>query len=241
MANSKIILFDLPSKDPNDPHAWSLNTWKTRLILNYKGLDYETEWLEYPEIRPRLEPHLPGREDYTVPTIKLPDGTYIMDSKDIAAELEKLYPEPAVHYDEPFRQRYVSLLSDVFVALRPLYLLGVPNKLLKEVNHAYWNRTRGDHVGMPIEQFAKENPADVAWKNAAAPLQGITALLKENKGPFFLGDTMSYVDFNHVGFLIMFRALGDEIWKPLQEGFGDAQVHLKLMEDLKPWTDRDNY
>lgn len=28
---------------------------KTRLLLNYKGLDYKTEWVEYPDIKPRLE------------------------------------------------------------------------------------------------------------------------------------------------------------------------------------------
>ncbi|KAI0456260.1 putative glutathione S-transferase [Xylaria acuta] len=240
MANSKIILFDLPSKEPN--HSWSLNTWKTRLVLNYKGLDYETEWLEYPEIKPRLQPHFPDNEEFTVPTIKLPDGTYIMDSLVIANELEKQHPEPSLHLDEAYRLQYIDHLRQAFVHMRPVFILGVPNKLLKEVNHDYWHRTRETQVGMPLEQFVQENGGDKVWKEAAPHLQGITAMLKENnKGPFFLGDTISYVDFTHAGFLIMFRALGDDVWQPLLEAMGDPELHLKFLEALKPWTERDNY
>ncbi|KAI1756892.1 putative glutathione S-transferase [Xylaria castorea] len=239
MANSKIVLFDIPSKDPN--HAWSLNTWKTRLILNYKGLDYETEWLEYPEIKPRLQPHFPDKEEFTVPAIKLPDGTYIMDSSAIAQELEKQHPEPSIHLDEAYRQKYVGFLSSAFKSLTAVYILGVPNKLLKEVNHDYWHQTRSKFVGMPLEKFVRENEGDQVWKGAAPHLASITAMLKENKGPFFMGDTVSYLDFNHGGFLLMFRALGDDVWKPLLEATGDAELHLKFLEDLKPWSERDNY
>ena len=48
MSNNEIILYDLPSKDPCK--SWSLNPWKTRLVLNYKGLPYKTEWTEYPDL-----------------------------------------------------------------------------------------------------------------------------------------------------------------------------------------------
>jgi len=76
MASDQIVLFDLASRPPRS--TWSLNPWKSnsparldhrqepvqdeltrsyhvaRLLLNYKGLNYRTEWLEYPEIAPRL-------------------------------------------------------------------------------------------------------------------------------------------------------------------------------------------
>jgi len=51
MAN--IILYDLPSKDPCG--CWSLNPWKTRMALNYKGVDYNTEWVEYPDIASKFK------------------------------------------------------------------------------------------------------------------------------------------------------------------------------------------
>lgn len=67
---SKAILFDLPTKAPRK--AWSLNPWKctatlsctaklnadyplARLVLNYKGIDYETEWTAYPDIAPKFK------------------------------------------------------------------------------------------------------------------------------------------------------------------------------------------
>ena len=65
MASKQITLFDLRSKEPN--RTWSLNPWKSehalivtengtpllivlriaRLVLNFKGLDYKTEWVKY--------------------------------------------------------------------------------------------------------------------------------------------------------------------------------------------------
>ncbi|KAI1149517.1 putative glutathione S-transferase [Nemania diffusa] len=240
MASSKIVLFDLPSREPN--HAWSLNTWKTRLALNYKGLDYETEWLEYPDIKPRLLPHFPDNKDFTVPTVKLPDGTYIMDSWVIAQELEKRYPSPSLHLDEALQQKYVDHLSKVFGGLRPEYILRVPNLLLNEVNHEYWHATRSKAVGEPLEQYVEKNSGDQAYKAAAPHLQAITAMLKENdKGVFFKGETVSYVDMYHAGFLVMFRSFGNEVFQKVLEASGEPEVHLKFLEAMKPWTNRDNY
>ncbi|KAG9251652.1 uncharacterized protein F5Z01DRAFT_752765 [Emericellopsis atlantica] len=74
MASSIYTLFDIPTKPPRV--CWSMNTWRTRLLLNYKGLDYTTEWvnstmpyffvailnpsqLEYPDIQNRLSSQIP--------------------------------------------------------------------------------------------------------------------------------------------------------------------------------------
>lgn len=65
----KIVLYDLPSKKGV---AWSFNPWRSmqcslylhknqrlsliaRMILNFKGLDYETQWVEYPDIAPTMK------------------------------------------------------------------------------------------------------------------------------------------------------------------------------------------
>ena len=75
--SAEIILFDLPSRAGK---AWSLNPWKSKLLLpfksgdpamtmtdptltpflarlalNYKGLPYRTEWIEYPDLRPTFQ------------------------------------------------------------------------------------------------------------------------------------------------------------------------------------------
>lgn len=239
MATPKIVLFDLPSREP--AHAWSWNTWKTRLFLNYKGLDYETEWLEYPEIKPRLQPHLPDNKAFTVPAIKLPDGTYIMDSWVIAQELDRRCPSPNLPLDSPPQQKYIDLLDPTVTALRPEIVQYVPSRLLNEVNLDFWDVTRSARYGMPLEQFVRENGGEKAYKVASPYLQEMTAMLKENKkGVFFMGDTISYVDFVHAGFLIMFRRLGSDVFQQLLQATGEPDVHLKFLEALKPWIEKDN-
>lgn len=64
---SQVILYDLPSQQGT---SWSLNPWKSkqyntlpsvvlmttaRMILNYKDIDYKTEWIEYPDLAPTFK------------------------------------------------------------------------------------------------------------------------------------------------------------------------------------------
>ncbi|KAI8628957.1 thioredoxin-like protein [Xylariaceae sp. FL1651] len=241
MASSKIVLFDLASKEPCK--AWSLNPWKIRLLLNFKGLDYETQWLEYPDIKPRLKEHFPkDQESFTIPTVIMPDGTYIMDSWKIAQALEEQYPSPSLHLDSPLRQKSLDILSEAQKCLRPIYMVQVPKRLLKEYNYAYWKETREKSAGMPLDQFEKEQGGEKAYNAAAPHLQKLTAMLKENnQGPFYMGETVSYTDFIHAGFLIFFRRIGDDAFQSLLKATGDPDVHLKLLEAVKPWSERDDH
>jgi hypothetical protein len=67
---SSVTLYDIPGRDNRG--GWSLNPWKSkvgfypelhcthskktaRLALNFKGIEYDTEWLEYPNIAPVLK------------------------------------------------------------------------------------------------------------------------------------------------------------------------------------------
>ena len=50
--NEEFVLFDIPGKDGL---AWSPNVWKVRAVLNYKKLPYKTEWIEFPDIEPKLK------------------------------------------------------------------------------------------------------------------------------------------------------------------------------------------
>ncbi|KAK0215070.1 hypothetical protein IW262DRAFT_1440636 [Armillaria fumosa] len=45
-----ITIYDIPSIAPGSD--WSPDVWKVRYVLNYKGLSYQTEWVEYPDIEP---------------------------------------------------------------------------------------------------------------------------------------------------------------------------------------------
>ncbi|KAI0397438.1 putative glutathione S-transferase [Xylariaceae sp. FL0594] len=237
MAASKITLFDLRSQEPN--RSWSLNAWRARFILNYKGLDYETEWLEYPDIKPRLQPHFPAdKEEFTIPTIRLPDGRYIMHSFKIAEVLEELYPTPSLPPTSPLQEEYLDVFGKAWDAMGPVKLSCVPRKLLNEVNYPHWRKTRGENIGQPLD----EAEVDETFRQVAPHLREVTRLLDQNKeGPFFMGSTITFTDTIHAGFLVMMRRLGDDIFQRVLEALGDKEVHLKFLEAVKPWTERDNY
>jgi len=43
--SEEILLYDLACR--GRCASWSFNAWKTRLVLNYKGLAYRTEWVDH--------------------------------------------------------------------------------------------------------------------------------------------------------------------------------------------------
>ncbi|TDL20311.1 hypothetical protein BD410DRAFT_791099 [Rickenella mellea] len=94
-----ITLYDISSTIPGA--AWSPNVYKTRMALNYKGLEYKTEWVEYPDIGPLAKkigalPTSIGatRELYTVPIIHdHATGKVASDSFAIAQYLDETYPD----------------------------------------------------------------------------------------------------------------------------------------------------
>ncbi|KAF3765207.1 hypothetical protein M406DRAFT_356872 [Cryphonectria parasitica EP155] len=239
--NQKIILFDLASKGDSNK-CWSLNPWKTRFALNFKGLDYETVWLNYPELKTRLEPHLPNASAYTSPTIVYTDGSYVADSRVIATLLEKDHPSPSLHLDDPALKKLEDLMPDIMAAVRGHYILSVPKRLLKEPSLDYWYRTREEKVGMSLDELEKAEGGEAGFAKAAPLLQKVTGWLKEkDDGPFFIGKTVSYADFVWAGFLIFFRRIGDDKFSEVLTSTGDPAVHEALLAAVEPWSKRDDH
>ncbi|KAI0862130.1 hypothetical protein F4860DRAFT_130362 [Xylaria cubensis] len=93
--------YDIAMRPPEAESCCSVNPWKSRLALNFKGVAHKTRWVSVPEI-PRV------RRDLGVPACrKFPDGSDFMtlpilvdpttnskigDSFDIAVYLQKTYP-----------------------------------------------------------------------------------------------------------------------------------------------------
>ncbi|KAL1855757.1 hypothetical protein VTK73DRAFT_8480 [Phialemonium thermophilum] len=241
MSKGTITLFDIPTKAPRK--CWSLNPWKTRLLFNYKGLDYKVEWLEYPDIQPRLEPHLPPHPEqriYTIPTIMLPDGTYVMDSRKIADVIEQRYPEKPVHLDSPYLARLEPIMAKLVPALWPVFIPHEPTRVLGERSLPFWYETREKYLGMTMDEYQRGNPPEPAWEKAEPYIREVTAMLKENPdGPFFMGHTVSYADFVWVGFLLFMKAIGEDEFHGVLERSGDGEVHKAILEATRPWWERD--
>lgn len=234
-----LILFDLASRDGNK--CWSYNPWKTRFVLAYKGLDYTTEFLDYPDIEKRLSPHITA-QNYTIPTIQYTDGRYIMDSRAIAETIEKDHPSPPLYLDSPYLANLERLLGPLTPTLRPHFIPKVVRTLLRDPSLDYFISTREAAIGMTLDEFEAKEGQD--FTKAEPHLQPITSLLKENaEGPFFMGKTKSYADFLWASILIFFRridATGGE-FEGLLQATGDASAHRALLEALEPLFKRDDH
>lgn len=189
---------------------------------------------------------------YTIPAIKFPDGKYMMNSKDIAQYLEEKYPEPSIHLDSPYIPKVIKEIATLIdhslgKSLFGIVLDRVPSRILNPSSAEYWIRTRSDVVGKPLAELtAEEKGGQVLWDNAVENIGNVTRLLKENpEGPFFAGKTVTYADFYWVGFLLFFKRMGDDVFQKLIDASGDVEgsenVHLKLFEACRQWSERDDH
>ncbi|KAJ5503495.1 Glutathione S-transferase N-terminal [Penicillium fimorum] len=237
MASNQYILYDIPSgKAPSV--TWSPNPWKTRLLFNFKGIDYRTQWVEYPDIKSTLEPHVapnPGDTAYSIPTIVCPDGTYIMDSRKIANYIERQAPLPSLHLDSVYLEKIECIWTRYMKAFVPIFIPLVPKRILNPESLDYWKTTREAMVGMSLDKLEKEKGGVQAWNEVEPALRDVTALLKENKGPFFMGKTVSYADLVWVSILLFNQKLGSDVFQEAMERSGDSQVHLDLIKAVEPW------
>ncbi|KAL7945042.1 hypothetical protein V8C42DRAFT_324397 [Trichoderma barbatum] len=244
MGSQQITLFDLPSKEPCS--SWSLNPWKTRLILNYKDLDYKTEWLNYPEIAPRLKPHIAPNETgraFSIPTIQFPDGTYVMESRKIAEAIEQKHPSPSVYLDSPAVKRIESLVLNTIKPIYPLLMYKISQVILTEKSYDYWVGQYTREYGMTLDEYERQFGGEKAWAEAQPAMSELTALLEEGQagGPFFLGKDASYADFTWVGGLIFVKRTDEGVFQELLNRTGARDAHQRLLDACEPWLKRNTY
>ena len=142
---------------------------QARLALNYKGLPYTTEWVEYPDIAPKFSAfgitrNPQGARGYGIPAIRNANGKYIMDSRVIADALEELQPEPSLHLDNGYVDRVQDAVQKTLVALAPIGMPRIPEKLLNPASQPYFNETRAKTLGMSLKELAVSDRAgESAW------------------------------------------------------------------------------
>lgn len=167
-----------------------------RMILNFKGIDYKTGWIEYPDIKATLQsfgiapndPNGPGFfGEYTSPAIKYANGQYEMDSWPIAHKLEQLYPSPSLHLDNPIVVQIRDHVAKLVGPLRPHIIPKVP-LILNERSQVYFYETREKAFGKPLPEVAKD-ASESGWESAKVAAKEAGDLLRQHSGPFFLGET----------------------------------------------------
>lgn len=218
-----------------------------RLALNYKGIAYKTEWMEFPDIKPTLisygiAPNDPasGNFEYSVPTVRLPDGTYVMESRAIATALEKLQPEPSLDLDEDCINRTQGVVGKIMGPFLPELMPKVATNLLPQRSRVFFEETREVSFGMPLSELAKSDKAgEAAWQGAQAGVEELKALLAENtSGPYIKGAQVSYADFIVVAVYQFLKRLDEadfDRFMSLDKSF------VEHYDGCKKWLERDTY
>ncbi len=155
-----------------------------RAALNFKGVPYTTQWIEFPDLAATwkslgIPPNTPSecRFEYSCPTVKLPDVSYVMESGNIAKALEKLQPTPSLHLDNEHPGRAQSIIDGLLYTVGPGMMYRVPGMLLDDRGAEWYNEERKKLTGgRPLTDFADK----FNWEGAEAFLEKLKDLLAEN-------------------------------------------------------------
>ena len=184
--------------------------------------------------------HKRGTEiaDYTVPAIRLPDGSHVMESRVIAEALEPLFQEPCAHLDSPILEEVQEAWTVIFHAICPLVVPRMPRDILCEPTTSWFNIERSKMFGMTVDEWGAKHPEEEVRDKARIGFLKLAVIFKADaSGPFCLGETPSYADFLIVGFLEWCKIAGNDIYQrivSIDESF------LHVHEACRPWLERND-
>ena len=194
-----------------------------RFTLNFKGIPYKTEWVEYPDIEPLCKKLgiPPSSKDasgdyYSLPAIHDPStSAYISDSILIAEYLEKTYPDtPKVfpHNTLALQDAFVVAFGGNLSALWNFVIPAICSKLSPR-GEEYFRRTREKSFGKTMEDIVPRGEVAVAeWAKFKDGMGKVDAWYAKNggKGLFLLGETPSWGDIVIASYLVWMRIVWGE-------------------------------
>lgn len=179
---------------------------------------------------------------YSIPAVRMPDGSYIMDSRNIADALEALKPEPSLRLNSGYVERTQEAVLATQKALAPNVMPRIPERLLNPRSEEYFRATRAKRFGMPLEELARSPMAgEKAWESAKPSIDELIAILHEHEdGPFVLGKTPSYADLILAGFWSFAKKL-DKDGDLFERGMGIDGAVRKHWEACQVYLERDDH
>lgn len=178
---------------------------------------------------------------YTIPAVTFPDGTWMQESRNIATAIEKQQPEPSLHLDSPYQARIEAVIPKLMPAVYPILFNQVPKNLLTDGSIPYWLKDRGERAGMDLEELEKQKGGEQAYTAAAPVINEVTAMMKENEGPFLSGNTVSYADFVWLGVLLFMKRISSEFYEGVIGKSDDRSVHDNLLTACAQWSKRNDH
>lgn len=175
---------------------------------------------------------------YTIPAVRLPDESYVMESSKISRKIDALYPEPTVDLDSPLQAVVQRALNKIMTRLAPVLVPRMPRETLSGVSIQYHRQARHKTFGMSLEQF-EDRFSGAAWQKADPFLRQLADILKANpEGPFCHGATPTYADFLIVAFLEWCVCLRGPIFDRLVD---IDPVFSTVYMACKPWLARNDH
>lgn len=186
-------IFDIPCDVPG--RSWSPNGLKIIISAGIKGIPYEIEWVEYPDIERTLKKHnIPptakrtdGSDEYTLPAILDIDNSTgnvkaaMAESAHIARYFDEAYPDfgpklfpgestegSQVAYDEVTRGDFSALLKS-FDPLRVLMVMSTYPRL-HDVAKAHFTKSKADEFYDMFQKQTLEEIAVVLTENRVAAM-----------------------------------------------------------------------
>ncbi|KAL5524427.1 hypothetical protein ACEPAF_9567 [Sanghuangporus sanghuang] len=248
MAHTKLIFYDIRTLVPGLPT--SNNTWRVRLVLNYKNLPYETVWSEIPDIAatciaagiPPFETRADGSLRYTFPAlVDLTNSEApirLTDSRKIIDYLETTYPstDPKRALFPPESRGFQALADSYFDRIihpfpSPLVTFQMTQKQTERARPLF------EKYAPPGKTLAEANlkgrEREEAWSKLREELDKLAAWAEGDI--FFSGDNLRYFDIHLLAGLTSMRlSIGDEEFgKGLGPSAGGRWVKLvKACADL---------
>ncbi|KAF9471878.1 hypothetical protein BDN70DRAFT_868895 [Pholiota conissans] len=243
-----IILYDLVSLAPGK--TYSPNTRKARFCLNFKGIPYRTEWVEWPGIKGVYEKHnieatsyFPnGSPRYTLPVIHdTSTGSTISDSFAIAEYLDKTFPNTPPVFPHNTKGLQASFDSGDFERICPMIMLIIPDichNIMTPTSLPVYQPYVEIFCNMKMSEFDIKSPASVAkWTKYKASLDEVAKWYGKTNGPFLMGDTISWADFVVVSPMLMIKTVwgeDSEQWKEVNVCNGG--IWGKLIKELDKYN-----
>lgn len=171
--------------------------------------------------------------------MRLPDGTYIQDSANIAPKLEEQCPEPSLHLGNGLHEQAGKLLGGVAFPLLKVLFPTIAKNIVMEHYTDWWVAKKEKMIGMSMSEFEAAG-GENAWKAAEpgfAALKEFLASNKKDEGPFILGSQVCYADFIIASMLESTRRIGGGLFERVVSY--DDQLK-ELHEACKEWYERDD-
>lgn len=196
---------------------WLRSLIPCRYALNYKGLPYQTVWVEHPELADLYKKNgveacetRNGSPYYTLPLLHdASTGKFVSDSTAIAKYLEATYPDTPRLFPEgslPILARFRDELKDKLGNLR-FFAYPKAYTILNPSSAEYFRRARELEFGKRLEDVPPTGEERVKeWEKIKAGMGDVAGWMKKD-GKFFLGDTLCYADILAASYLMWVRVL----------------------------------